>query len=119
MKPWAAVLALAILASCSNREVHVFSAWQFDIDRDCLEPPAVVDVLDGPDNGPCKQIRCWESADHKTYVTDTACDAPPDFKDETKDPTSPCVEALKVYGRDQHGVCPTGAGGGGGAGTVP
>ncbi|HVY44257.1 MAG TPA: hypothetical protein VHB21_00200 [Minicystis sp.] len=106
------LLGAAAFAACSNREVHAFSAWAYDADRDCLERPSIVDVLDGPDTGPCSQLRCWVSAGGDVYVTDTACDAPPDFKNETSDETGLCPEALKVYGRDMHGECPMSGTGG-------
>ncbi len=55
-----------------------------------------------------------ESGGGDIYVTDTACSAPPDYKNETNQKTGSCAEALKVYGRAIHVLCPAGAGGGGG-----
>ncbi len=105
---------LLTAAACKNTVVHPFSAWAYSPTGDCLEPPAVVDVLSGPDDGPCIQIRCWESGGGDIYITDTACSAPPDYKNETNQKTGSCAEAIKVFGRAMHGQCPAGTGGGGG-----
>jgi hypothetical protein len=101
-------------AACHDTQVHPFSAWAYDPMKDCLDAPAVVDVLSGPDDGPCTQLRCWESAGGNIYITDTACSAPADYKDETHQKAGACAEAIKVFGRAMHGQCPPGGGGGGG-----
>jgi hypothetical protein len=110
----ASIALLVTGAACHNNVVHPFSAWAYDPTRDCLEAPAVVDVLSGPDDGPCKQLRCWESAGGDIYITDTACSAPPDYKNETNQKAGACSEAIQVYGRAMHGQCPAGTGGSGG-----
>ena len=107
--------AVAVAVACSNNDVHPFSAYAYDPDRDCLEAPAAVDVISGPDDGPCTQLRCWESPGHDIYITETACSAPSDYKDETKDETGICPAALNAYGRTDHGLCPAGTGGSGGS----
>jgi hypothetical protein len=110
----AGIAALIAGAACENTVVHPFSAWAYDPMHDCLEAPAVVDVLSGPDDGPCKEIRCWESGGGDIYITDTACSAPPDYRNETHQKSGSCAEAIKVFGRAMHGQCPAGTGGGGG-----
>src|SRR5262249_25985337 len=77
-----ALLALAS-AACSTTHVHLFGAYRYEMDRDCLESPAVVDVIDGPDPGMCAMLRCWISPGKEVYVTDTACDSPPDYAEHT------------------------------------
>jgi hypothetical protein len=75
--------------------VHAFIAARFDPDRACLEKPAAIDVVAGPDPGSCPETRCWETPSGEVFVSTTACDAPPDFIDKTADLAgSRCGEAL-------------------------
>jgi hypothetical protein len=88
------VSALA-LAGCEDRELHVFAAHRFNPEAGCLEGARAVDVIDGPDPGPCDAARCWQSPGEEIYVTTTACDAPPDYRDGTNDGEgSLCAAAL-------------------------
>jgi hypothetical protein len=90
----AAVAALG-LAGCEDREVHVFSAQRYDPDRSCLEDPVAIDVLEGPDPGPCDDVRCWNAPSGDALITTAACNAPPDYEDGTADPAgSRCAAAL-------------------------
>jgi hypothetical protein len=89
------------LGACDDRPVHIFGAERYDPVRDCLEAPAAVDVLDGPDPGPCAELRCWQSPSGEVYVTSTACGSPPDFADRSSDPPgSLCAEALDAFARE-------------------
>ena len=109
----AALLALALggvsivaSASCTDAEVHVFGGYSYDPDLDCLDTSGAVDVISGPDPGTCSKLRCWLSPDGVAYVTDKACDAPPDYKDETASTTGLCVKALATYAKKGHDLCP-------------
>jgi hypothetical protein len=107
--------ALALGLACTDRLAHGWAAWQYDIQHDCLLTPAVVDVLSGPEKGTCQQVRCWESPGHEIYITNTACDAPPDYTNETNEKSGACHAALEIFGRASHGQCvvPDGGAGGG------
>lgn len=90
-----ALPALGLLACEAARQPYAWSAQRYDPDRACLEASGVVDVLSGPDPGPCDAARCWTSPSGEIYVTTTACEAPPDFTEGTEDPEgSPCAAAL-------------------------
>jgi len=90
-----ASIASLVLVACENNLVHAFIAARFDPDAACLEAPAAVDVVAGPDPGSCPVTRCWETPSGEVFVSTTACDAPPDFLDRTADPAgSRCGEAL-------------------------
>jgi hypothetical protein len=97
-------LALALLG-CKANHVHIFGAYRYDTAQDCLEGPVAVDVIDGPDPGTCPRLRCWVSPGEEVYVTATACDAPVDYEERTRDPSAACVKALDAYGRADHGRC--------------
>jgi hypothetical protein len=105
--------AIAVVpTACGDNQVYPFYAWEYDATRDCLVTASAVDVIAGPYPGQCIQLRCWYAPNGDYYVTDTACVAPADYEDETDDATGVCSEALKVYGRDGHDVCPALDGGG-------
>jgi hypothetical protein len=111
----AVTVAFVVGAACTDRQVHAWAAWTYDPVNACLDSPAVVDVLSGPDNGPCKEVRCWESQGHDIYITNTACDAPSDFTNETSQKSGLCAAALNLFGSANHGECAkpdAGAGGG-------
>ena len=101
MSPRRLLLAPALVvltAACSDDTVHVFGAHRWNADSDCLEGAAAVDVIDGPDDGPCDAVRCWVSPGGDVYVTTTACGAPPGYVDHSADPEgSPCEAALAAY----------------------
>ena len=107
-----AVAAALAAAACSARLDHVFGAYAYDPTGDCLQPPAAVDVIAGTDPGLCPQLKCWQRSDGTAYVTDQACDAPPDYVDGTKDTSGLCVKALAAYAGPGMGRC-TGAPDGG------
>ena len=104
-------LALA-LTGCKRRVAHLFGAYIYDADGGpdggCLYSPTVLDVLDGPEpEKPCTNVICWLGPDGTAYITDRACDGPPDFTDHTQDTSGPCVKALEAYGADGGKVsCP-------------
>lgn len=108
----ALLLALPALVACENRLAHPFGAYVYEADGGpdggCVTWPAVVDVVDGPaPAAPCKVVRCWQGPDGSVYVTDAACDAPPDYQDKTEDTAGPCGKALAAYGADGGQVlCP-------------
>jgi hypothetical protein len=103
----AAALAALVASACSPGRSHAFGAHRYDPENDCLEASAVVDVVEGEDPGKCDRLRCWETPGGEAYVTTTACDAPPDFRDATADgPETPCGKALAAWGREDHGACP-------------
>ena len=54
-------------------------------------------MVAGPDPGMCPRVRCWVSPGDLVYITDEACDAPPDYQDETTADAGPCVNALADY----------------------
>jgi hypothetical protein len=102
---------LGVVAGCTDKPVHVFDAYAFTPGAtpktDCLQSPAEVDVLSGPDPGSCPVLRCWTTPQGAVYITDESCDSPPDFTDDTDAPAgSPCAEALLVYAEPGHGLCP-------------
>jgi hypothetical protein len=100
-------MLLVAAASCSDDSVHVFGANRYDPTRDCLEPGAAIDVIDGPDPGACDALRCWISPADEVYVTTTACDAPPGYVEHSTDRAKTlCGKAILAYLRDDHGACP-------------
>lgn len=101
----ALALALAVVA-CSDAKSHIFTAFPYDPDHDCLGSAVVVDVLQGSDPGPCNVVKCWVSPRAQAFVTDRACDAPPDFVDRTNDPPlGVCAKALAAYAKPGHAAC--------------
>jgi hypothetical protein len=107
--------AAGLLFACTNRQQYVFGAYVYDPEADCLAPPAAVDVISGPDPGPCDRLRCWISPEKQVYVTDAACEAPVGFDDHTADGEGGCREALLAYEREDHGACAGSAGSGAGS----
>src|SRR5262245_27854530 len=104
---FAAVPASAFLSAsaCDDGRTHIFGAYRYEPTRDCLEGSAAVDVIDGPDPGACASVRCWTSPAGEIYVTSTACDAPPDYREHTQDPAqTPCERALAAF--RCHVTCP-------------
>jgi hypothetical protein len=100
-----ALLAGAVVEACDDGRAHVFGAYRFEPDRGCLETSAAVDVISGPDPGSCQAVRCWISPSGEVYVTSTACDAPLDYREHTKDPApSLCSQALSAF--QCHTMCP-------------
>jgi hypothetical protein len=104
------------VASCQNRLAHIFGGYGYDPTLGCLEAPGAIDVVAGADPGPCYQVLCWQAPDGSIYVTSAACDAPPDYVNETENTSSPCVKALAAYAGAGHTPCPAPADGGGGSG---
>lgn len=114
----AAVLLAAIFlalatSGCGRQVAHVFGGYAYEPDGgadggDCLATSGAIDVIDGPaPAAPCKDVRCWLAPDGTVYVTDMACDAPPDYQDQTHATSGPCVKALAAYGADGGRVhCP-------------
>ncbi len=112
--PGAAAAVLALHA-CQGVVGHEFGGYLYDPAADCLEVSGFIDELSGPPPAPCLNLTCWESPAGVAVVTDTQCDAPPDYQNRTHDGSQPCVKALAAYGRPGHGLCPdAGAGGAGG-----
>ncbi len=99
-------------AHCTDQVVHVFGGYAYDPAQDCLEAPGALDVLEGPAPAPCPTVRCWLAPDGTAVVTDEACDAPPDYEDETSASSGLCPKALAAYGRAGHGQCPASPDGG-------
>jgi hypothetical protein len=112
-----AALGLLLYAGCEARVVHQFGGYAYDQGMACLFASGAIDVIDGADPGMCPMLRCWKAPDGSVYVTDEACDAPPDFQDDTNDTSGPCVKALAIYASPDHGLCPMPDGGAGGGGT--
>jgi hypothetical protein len=109
----AATAALAVAAACSDRIDHVFGGYAYNSAGNCLYTSGAVDVIAGPDPGTCPMVRCWVSPSGLVYVTDQACDAPPDYQDDTSADAGPCVNALADYYGDAGdagdagpGLCP-------------
>jgi hypothetical protein len=100
------VTVLIAWAACQGRLDHTFGGYFYDSTQDCLDFPSVIDVVAGADPGTCPLLRCWLAPDGSIYVTNAACDAPPDYQDQTKDGSSPCVKALAAYARPGMGICP-------------
>jgi hypothetical protein len=113
-------LALGLAAAgarCTNLAAYPFGGYAYDPTGDCLEAPGALDVIQGTMPAPCPILRCWVDPDGTAIVTDEACAAPPDYKDETNAASGPCPKALAAYARPGHGQCPPSLdGGGGGAG---
>jgi hypothetical protein len=94
-------------AGCDARAAHLLEAYVYDPTNDCLEAPALVDVVNGPPPAaPCLILRCWLNSGGAALITDAACDVPPDYQDETSATTGPCVKALAAYGEKGHQLCP-------------
>ncbi len=97
---------MVAIGACAARIVHTFGAERWDPARNCLEKGSAVDVVEGKDPGSCAATRCWESRDGEIWVTTTACDAPPDYREGTGDPAgSACAGAIAARARDA--TCPT------------
>jgi len=109
-----AAAAVAAAASCTGELSHIFGGYAYDSQQGCLEPSGGVDVVAGADPGQCPMLRCWAAPDGTIYVTDEACDAPPDYVDHTHDGFKPCVKALALYAEPQHALCAVPEGGAGG-----
>jgi hypothetical protein len=112
-----AVLILAALVaafSCDGRLAHIFGGYAYDAGNDCILPAGTIDVIDGPAPAvPCSTVTCWVAPDGSVYVTTTACDAPPDYRNGTNDTSGPCVKALAAYGMENGaGRCPASPDGG-------
>jgi hypothetical protein len=112
----AGALCLLLFCCCHNTKVHIFGAYHFDREADCLDGPAAVDVLEGPEPAPCPGLRCWLSPAGEVYLTDTACEAPLGFEDHTDDASGDCLRALEIYALEDHGKCAPAPGTGGGGG---
>lgn len=69
-------------------------ASQYDAEGDCLGPVLAVDVVSGPDKGACNTLRCWISPGGEVYVSEAACDAPPDYAESVD---GPCKQALCAH----------------------
>jgi hypothetical protein len=90
-------LVVTALAACEERQAHLFYAQRYDPEQGCLGPAEAVEVLDGPDPGPCGGPRCFRTPAGDVLVTTGACDAPPDYVDGTGDaPGSTCAAALEA-----------------------
>jgi hypothetical protein len=113
----AALAALVAAAGCQGRLAHPFGGYAYDPVQDCLYASGVIDVVAGADPGMCPMLRCWQAPDGSIYVTDEACDAPPDYQDLTHATSGPCVKALAAYASPGHGLCPMPDGGAGGSGS--
>jgi hypothetical protein len=115
-----ALLVVLAANACETRPLHVFGGYAYDATHACLDPACAVDVVAGAPTAPCPTVRCWLSPEGIVYITSTACDAPPDYVDETNNPASTlCVKALAAYNQPDGGptFCPASdIGGGGGAG---
>src|SRR6185437_4126377 len=77
--------AAALAGACVGEVSHVFGGYAYDSQQNCLQPSGGIDVVAGADPGQCPMLRCWEAPDGSIYVTDEACDAPPDYIDHTND----------------------------------
>jgi hypothetical protein len=118
LAPLAAAYGLVLAhAGCQARVAHVFGGYAYNEGQTCLYASGAIDVIAGADPGTCAMVLCWHAPDGSIYVTDQACDAPPDYQDQTNDTSSLCVKALAIYNSPGHGVCPTPDGGAGGSGT--
>lgn len=98
----------AVLVACAGQRSHLFVAERYDTAKDCLESPAAVDVIEGPDPGTCEVTRCWISDRGEAFVTTGACDAPPSYTDESDaaGTDAPCGRALSALARPGGGRCP-------------
>ncbi len=90
---------------CEGRLAHAFGGFGYNATADCLYPSGAVDVIAGAPRM-CPMLHCWLAPDGSIYVTDEACDAPPDYLDETQSTSGPCVKALAAYGGTGHDLCP-------------
>jgi hypothetical protein len=112
--PLAAACGLALACTgCQARVDHVFGGYAYDQGQECLYASGAIDVIAGADPGMCPLLRCWQASDGSIYVTDQACDAPPDYQDHTHDTSGLCVKALAIYMSPGHGLCPMPDGGAG------
>src|SRR5580704_7939284 len=108
---FAPIVAIAAAsARCTNLEVYPFGGYAYDPTNDCLQAPGALDVIEGTMPAPCPVLRCWVDPDGTAVVTNEACVAPPDYKNETTATTGLCPKALAAYARASHGQCPAGLG---------
>jgi hypothetical protein len=105
-------------AHCEGRLAHVFGGYSYDPVQDCLYTSGAIDVIAGADPGQCPMLHCWMAPSGDVYVTDEACDAPPDYVDETQATSGLCVKALAAYARPMHDLCANPPDGGGGGTTL-
>ena len=109
----ALLAALGLAPSCNEHGVHLFVAFRYQPDQDCVEAAAAVDVIDGDDPGICEETRCWLSPANETYVSTAACDAPLDYTEVTSPlPGSSCAKALAAQAEERLCAGTGGAGGG-------
>jgi hypothetical protein len=101
------LLALFVaLPACERNVFHVFGGYSYDADAGCLYKSGAIDVIDGPDPGKCKKVKCWIGPAGQVVVTDTACDAPLDYTDGTAEDAGACPAALEAYEGEDHSRCP-------------
>jgi hypothetical protein len=92
---------------CDARLAHAFGGYAYNETADCFYLSGAVDVIAGADPGQCpNRLRCYVAPDSNVYVTDDACDSPPDYQDETHSTSGPCVKALAAFARPGNSLCP-------------
>lgn len=101
-RPLLLALFAALSLACEKPSSHFFSGYPYDPVKDCIGSAAVIDILDGPDKT-CTEVRCWVSPEGSIWITDQACEGPPDFQDHTST-GGPCEPALDAYFLEQR--CP-------------
>lgn len=101
-----ALTVSAALGGCGDFEpARGVFARRYDPERGCLEAIAIVDVVDGAAASPCEGRRCWRAPSGEVFVTDSNCDVPDDYVDQSVTVTgSNCARALEAAARED-GSC--------------
>ena len=102
LRGWvAAVLALA--PACSGQPTHVLAGQLYETSRDCVDPTASIDIVDGPDPGAPCAATCLvtpigqNGSGAGVYVTTTCAPYPP--LDDTSGAEAACAGALAALAR--------------------
>jgi hypothetical protein len=91
------VAAIALLlGACAARVFHTFTASPYNVAQNCLEGAVAVDVIDGPDPGPCLGARCWVTPSGAVFVSAQACDGPTDYTESTIGPCNLALAAART-----------------------
>lgn len=95
-------IAMAIAWACGSQSSHVFIARPYEIARDCVDPSAGVDVVDGPPSTASCAPVCVIDTMHNYLVTGSCPPYPYgdaiQAMDAAVDPT--CMLALAAYVRN-------------------
>jgi hypothetical protein len=113
-----AAVLLLLVAACDDPQTHVLPGSLYEVDRDCVDPTASIDVVPGPDPGNACAPMCLvtpagqNGAPAGIYVT-TECPPYPPLDDTTGNNPA-CTGALAAFATGK--VCAVSTGDDGGTG---